>query len=69
MAPATVTARRLGSTAHLVNNRISLDPAGQAVLDGAAVTHHAVPYHNGRLGHAPAHYQRTDADLITEAQP
>jgi len=46
-APITaVTARRLGSTAHLISNRVSVDPAGQAVLDvldSAAVTHHAVP--------------------------
>lgn len=46
-APITaVTARRLGSPVHLVSNRVSVDPAGQAVLDmldTAAVTHHAVP--------------------------
>ena len=46
-APVTaVTARRLGSTAHLISNRVSIDAAGQAlldVLDSAAVTHQAVP--------------------------
>lgn len=46
-APLTaLTARRLGSSVHLVSNRVSVDPAGQAVLDmldTARVTHQAVP--------------------------
>jgi sugar/nucleoside kinase (ribokinase family) len=46
-APITaLTARRLGSSVHLVTNPVSVDPAGQAVLDlldTAGVTHHAVP--------------------------
>ena len=46
-APITaVTARRLGSTTHLISNRVSVDAAGQAVLDvldSVAVTHQAVP--------------------------
>jgi hypothetical protein len=51
-AATAVTARRLGSTAHLVSNRVSLDPAGQAVLDvlDAAVSHHAVPTTTAGLG-------------------
>ncbi|MEV6966616.1 carbohydrate kinase family protein [Hamadaea sp. NPDC051192] len=50
---AALTARRLGSTAHLVSNRVSLDPAGQAVLDTldtAGVTHHAIPSTTPGLG-------------------
>jgi sugar/nucleoside kinase (ribokinase family) len=46
-APITaITARRLGSTVHLVSNPVSVDHAGQAVLDAldsATVGHHAVP--------------------------
>jgi 2-dehydro-3-deoxygluconokinase len=46
-APITaITARRLGSTVHLVSNRVGLDHAGQAVLDAldtATVSHQAVP--------------------------
>ncbi|WP_162907125.1 carbohydrate kinase family protein [Allorhizocola rhizosphaerae] len=48
-----LTARRLGVSAHLISNRVSLDPAGQAVLDAldtAGVTHHAVPTETGGLG-------------------
>lgn len=43
---AALTARGLGCTAHLISNRVGLDPAGQAVLDSldtAGVTHQAVP--------------------------
>lgn len=50
---AALTARMLGSTAHLVSNRVSLDPAGQAVLDmldTAGVTHQAVPSSATGLG-------------------
>lgn len=46
-APITaLTARRLGPRVHLVSNRVSVDPPGQAVLDvldTASVTHQAVP--------------------------
>lgn len=53
-APITaVTARRLGSTAHLISNRVSLDPTGQSVLDAlnsATVSHHAVPTTTPGLG-------------------
>lgn len=53
-APITaITARRLGCTAHLVSNKVSLDPAGQTVLDmlnTAGVTHQAVPASTGGLG-------------------
>lgn len=50
---AALTARLFGSTAHLVSNRVSLDPAGQAVLDmldTAGVTHQAVPSASTGLG-------------------
>jgi sugar/nucleoside kinase (ribokinase family) len=53
-APITaMTARRLRCSAHLVSNRVSLDPAGQAVLDvldTAGVTHQAVPVTAPGLG-------------------
>lgn len=46
-APLTaLTAWRLGSSVHLVSNRVGLDPAGQAVLDTlntAAIIHRAGP--------------------------
>lgn len=46
-APITaLTARRLGSSVHLLSNPVGVDAAGQAVLDAldtAGVTHHAVP--------------------------
>ena len=53
-APITaMTARRLGCSAHLISNRVSLDPTGQAVLDvldTAGVTHQAVPVAAPRPG-------------------
>jgi len=53
-APITaLTARKLGSTCHLISNRVSLDPAGQTVLDmldSATVTHQAVPSQAAGLG-------------------
>ncbi len=46
-APITaMTARRLGSTAHLVSNRVGVDHAGKAVLDAldtATVSYQAMP--------------------------